>query len=612
MPGFVALFGRDPDVALGLEAATAALSRRPGDRSGTDHCAEVPLHLGWIERAQSVAGVRPCRNATGDVSLWLYGELFGDAASCPEDAIGLYERHGDAFVAKLNGWFAGLLVDRRRDRALLFNDRYGVGRVHLRQSALGLGIATEPAPLLLGPSRRRVSAQALAESFALGCVLRDRTIFEGVSLLPAGSLWVLEPDGTAKRGAWFDLRSWEEQSPLPDDVFAERMRDTFSSVLPAYVNSADIGMSLTGGLDGRMIMAWSGVAPGSLPCYSFGGPFRDCHDARIAAEVAASCGQPHRILRVDDTMLREFPALARECVRVSGGTMDVSGAVELYVNRAAREIAPVRLTGNYGSEIVRGHVAFRPQRLRADFYEPEFARHLAAAAQAYADERRVRDQTFIAFKQVPWYHHARASVERSQLDVRSPFLDNALVELMYRASPRALRDPSACLELIRSGRADLARIATDRGLRHGQPGWRDRARRAVLDFSAKAEYAYDYGMPTWLTRVDRALSLLRPERLFLGRHKFYHFRTWYRRQLADYVQDTLLSATAKARAPYRAGVIDAMVREHVRGEGNHTDEIHRALTHELIQQTFIDPGFAGATTPSAARLRGWAAQPASP
>lgn len=611
MPGFVAFFGPDPDLALGLDAATAALTRRAGDRSGTDRCAVLPLHLGWIDRAQSVAGVRPCRSADGELSLWLYGEVFGHAAACPEDVMRLYEQHDEGFVAMLNGWFSGVLVDRRRRRALLFNDRYGVGRVHVRRSALGLGIATEPGPLLAASNRRRLNPGALAESFALGCVLRDRTIFEGVSLLPAASLWTLGPDGTVTPGVWFDHRSWEEQSPLSDDVFAEQLRDTFGRVLPAYVNGAHVGMSLTGGLDGRMIMAWSRAAPGSLPCYSFGGPYRDCHDARIAAEVAASCGQPHRILRVDDTMLSEFPDLARQCIRVSGGTMDVSGAVELYVNRAAREVAPVRLTGNYGSEVIRGHVAFRPQRLRADLYEPEFAHHLAAAVQAYADERRVRDQTFIAFKQVPWYHHARASIERSQLDVRSPFLDNALVQLMYRASPRALRDPGACLELIRAGQPRLARVATDRGLRLGRPGWRDRARRAVLDFSAKAEYAYDYGMPQWLTRVDRALSALRPERLFLGRHKFYHFRTWYRRQLADYVQDTLLSPTARARAPYRSGVLDAMVREHVRGGANHTDEIHRALTHELIQQTFIDHAFAGDTMPSGARSRGWASHPLS-
>ena len=34
-------------------------------------------------------------------------------------------------------------------------------------------------------------------------------------------------------------------------------------------------MSLTGGLDGRMILAWANLSPGILPCYTFGGTYRD-------------------------------------------------------------------------------------------------------------------------------------------------------------------------------------------------------------------------------------------------------------------------------------------------------------------------------------------------
>ena len=48
-------------------------------------------------------------------------------------------------------------------------------------------------------------------------------------------------------------------------------------------------MSLTGGLDSRMILAWAQAAPGSLPCYTFGGPYRDCADVRIARQLATIC-----------------------------------------------------------------------------------------------------------------------------------------------------------------------------------------------------------------------------------------------------------------------------------------------------------------------------------
>ena len=47
-------------------------------------------------------------------------------------------------------------------------------------------------------------------------------------------------------------------------------------------------------------------------------------------------------------------------------------------------------------------------------------------------------------------------------------------------------------------------------------------------------------MPQWLARIDHVLSPFRLERLFLGRHKFCHFRVWYRDALSRYVREVLV------------------------------------------------------------------------
>jgi asparagine synthase (glutamine-hydrolysing) len=347
-------------------------------------------------------------------------------------------------------------------------------------------------------------------------------------------------------------------------------------------------MSLTGGLDGRMIMAWARPEPGAMPCYSFGGMFRDCHDVTLARRIAAMCGQSHQTLTAGPQMLSEFPQLAARCIETSDGTMDVSGAVEVFMNRLAREISPVRITGNYGSEIVRGNVAFRPRRLNAELLAPQMESLVAAAEALYYAERKVSDLAFIAFKQVPWHHQSRLAVEQSLLTMRSPYLDNRLIALMFRASPtmRVSRGPT--MELIHEGHAGLASLPTDRGLVYGQSTWAVRLQHAMREFSAKAEYAYDYGMPNRLARLDRMLTPLHPERLFLGRHKFYHFRLWYQRQLAPFVRDLLLAPNASAQVWYRPGALRAMVEEHIHGRANHTLDIHRALTLELIQQRLLE------------------------
>src|SRR5262249_42018972 len=144
-----------------------------------------------------------------------------------------------------------------------------------------------------------------------------------------------------------------------------------------------IAMSLTGGLDGRMIMAWANAAPGSLPCYTFGGEYRDCADVRIARRIASLCGQEHRTLAVGRDFCDDFPRLAERAVYVSDGAMDVTGSVELYANRLARAIAPIRLTGNYGSEIVRGNVAFRPGAVDMQLLNPDYLPLINAAERAY-------------------------------------------------------------------------------------------------------------------------------------------------------------------------------------------------------------------------------------
>jgi asparagine synthase (glutamine-hydrolysing) len=112
--------------------------------------------------------------------------------------------------------------------------------------------------------------------------------------------------------------------------------------------------------------------------------------------------------------------------------------------------------------------------------------------------------------------------------------------------------------------------------------------RAFLEFTFKAEYAYDYGMPQSLAKVDHALSSFHLERLFLGRHKFNHYRFWYRDALSGYVREMLLDSRTLSRPYFDRQNLEAMVQGHLKGNRNYTLEIHTALTLELIHRLFLD------------------------
>jgi asparagine synthase (glutamine-hydrolysing) len=335
-------------------------------------------------------------------------------------------------------------------------------------------------------------------------------------------------------------------------------------------------------------MACAHVNGRRLSCYTFNGSYRDCVDVRIARKVAAACHQPHQTISVGEEFLRHFPRLAEETIEITDGAMDVSGAAELYVNRLARQIAPVRLTGNYGSEILRRHVAFKPRALTAGMFSPDLNRHIVAAASTYSEEAQGNTLSFIAFKQVPWHHYARFALEQSQISVRSPFLDNDLVALAFQAPAEVQETPVFSLGVGLEATPGLSRIPTDRGFSYSAHRITNQLRQSIEELMTKAEYAYDYGMPNWLARIDRVLQPLRLERVFLGRQKFCHFRTWYKNELAGYVREMLLDPRSRSR-PYVNGTnLEACVNAHISGVRNCTVEIHKLLSLELLHRALLD------------------------
>lgn len=529
-------------------------------------------------------------NSTRTIGLALTGEIFslqhedGSATDRPsiDQLLDAYSQVGLRALSRFNGWFSLVIVDRRTSRVILSNDRYGLGRIYWRDTGEGFHFASEAKALLaVLPDTRRLDPRGVAEFLSNGCVLQNRSLYAGIELLPGGSCWTFEQGRLIEKGRHFDPAVWEQRSPIPATDYVDELTRVFSRVVRRYVHDdRGVAMSLTGGLDSRMVLAWGRMRAGTLPCYTFGGPIRDCADVTIARDLARVSGQSHQTLYVEDDFFRAFTDLAARNIHATDGNMDVSGAIELYMNQRAREIAPIRLTGNYGSEILRANVAFRPGRLDRSLFTPEFSGLIDEARDTYEREATVSRISFIAFKQVSWHHYSRFAAERSQLTPRSPFLDNELVELAFRV-PRELEgDPRPLLELITRGNPALDGVRTDRALRTKSTAL-GKLRREWHEFTAKAEYAYDYGMPPWLVRTDSILRPFHLERLFLGRHKFYHFRTWYRDQL----KPALLGGAFDRPLPfYREGIPARLINEHTSGRSNRTTELHKLLTLQMADR----------------------------
>lgn len=278
-------------------------------------------------------------------------------------------------------------------------------------------------------------------------------------------MWTFSPGQRVRKEAYFKRDAWEKQAQLGRGEYYEKLKETIARIIPRYFRGQErVGLSLTGGIDTRMIMAWAPCLPFELPCYTFGGIYRDCEDVKIARQVAKVCQQRHETITVTSEFFPEFPALAEKTVYYSDGCMDVSGSVELYVNRIAREIAPVRLTGNFGDQVLRGAIGFKPRSLSGAVFDPEFARFVQAGIMNYENIAQDSGLSFLAFKQVPWQSYSRLALERTQLTQRTPYLDNDLVALVYQAPPDLIPNRDLSLRLIADGNPALSNIPTDRGV----------------------------------------------------------------------------------------------------------------------------------------------------
>jgi asparagine synthase (glutamine-hydrolysing) len=605
MPGIVGLITRMPreHAERALFHMLGATCREKSYVTGTWVEESLGIYVGWVARENSFSDRMPIRNERGDVVLVFSGDEYPEPGTMQRlNGIGhnsdesgfsylahFYEEDA-SFPKRLNGRFHGLLIDRNRGTSTLFNDRYGMHRIHYHESKDAFYFASEAKAILaVRPELRKIDPRGLGEFVACGCTLEWRTLFEGVHVLPGGSKWVFRSGALAQKEIYFDPHEWESQESLDRERYVQALEEVFSRNLPRYFEGPErIGMSLTGGLDTRMILAWRKGEPGSLPCYTFGSMYRDNWDVRVARRLAKACNQPYQVITPGQEFLERFAHYAEQAVYITDGCVDVSRAPDLYLNEKARQIAPVRMTGNYGSEILRGVRSFKPALPQPGLFRPEVHTYFREAGETYARQLQGHPVSFAAFKQNPWNHYGILALEESQLSLRSPYLDNDIVRTAFRAPRTAVHSNEASLRLIADGNRDLLRIPTDRGLtgRRGLIG--GAASRALREFSFKAEYAYDMGMPQSLARIDHAFRSFHLERLFLGRHKPFHFRIWYRNVLAGFVQEMLLDPRSLSRPYIERKGLEAIVRGHVRGYRNYTTAIHKVLSLELLHRLFLD------------------------
>ncbi len=603
MPGIAGIISRLPaaNCIRTVQTMTAAMQHEHFHTPGNFSVAELGVYAGWVVQENSFAAGQVFENETKDVALIFCGEVFAELevkAQLRRDGhqfaetggawlVHLYEARGDKFFEELNGLFSGLLIDRRQKKVFLFNDRYGMERVYWHETADAFYFATEAKALLrVLPETREFDADGVAHYFGVGCTMGWRSLFRGIQMLPGGSLWKFEGN-TCRKEKYFSPTSWENLPVLSAADYEAQFAATFKKILPHYfAASAPVGLSLTGGFDTRMMLACQPELAVKPVGYTFAGVGHKTLDDKIAARVAAACGLSHQLLPLQKDFFADFADHADRTVFISDGTFGVTGTHEIYFHRLARQLSDVRLTGNYGGEVFRGISTFKPIGLNPQIFNPGFALAVDVAAGQLVIHKTHAD-TFAIFREVPWNIFGSVAVGRSQVVIRTPYLDNALVKLAYQSPPALRKSALPASRLVAANRKILNEIPTDRGYAGNNSGPAFLGRRIFSEVTFKLDYFSNEGLPQKLSLFNPAFRYTAAKLGWAGMHKYLRYSQWFRRELSGFVRERLDTARARHEKYFNPQFLAQVAARHAGGRENFMPEINAILTLEAIERLLL-------------------------
>ena len=273
--------------------ATVALEQGalgPVPASNEDESLELP-GFAALYRPEGPAQVG--RDASGSVTAVVAGEVLeSDAETLARD----YAVRGERALTRLDGSFALLVVDRRAPALVVATDVVKSRRVFVARLGDCAVIATSLQAVPL--SERPIDRSAVICALANGAVLNDRTLFEGVRSLGAGTVLVLDRDGARESRYWSP--SFAADAPLPEGEIDVRMGELLiDAVRRRLPHNETMSLSLSGGLDARGLLGVLAEKLGArdVDCFSYARPDPPGgSDARVAARLASRYGYPHAIV----------------------------------------------------------------------------------------------------------------------------------------------------------------------------------------------------------------------------------------------------------------------------------------------------------------------------
>jgi asparagine synthase (glutamine-hydrolysing) len=521
----------------------------------------------------------------------------------------LYQIYGDDFVDHINGMFAISLWDTAKQKLVLARDRFGEKPLYYGVFDGKLIYASEPKALLAHPSvKAELDLDALREYLSFDYVPAPRSIYKGISKLPAGHMLTVEGGKVGIR-RYFNL-TWSKNGHVPSIGEAAReLSDLLSdAVRMRLVSDVPLGILLSGGIDSSTVAAFAvRHATDKVKTFSIGFEENSFDESRYARQVATHLGTEH----YEATLSVETAAdLISEIGTWLDEPLSDGSLIPTYMlSRFVRHHVTVALGGDGGDELfagypmyyghkVAGYYSSIPRFLRSALIEPVVNRLPVSTANLsfdYRAKRFVRSSNVdIVARHHSWFGSFAGDEQEALLieDVRRQTSGD-----IY-AGPRHIFDscdaPSEiertqCLDVNFYMAEDILtkvdRAAMAVSLETRAPFLDPR----VAQFAASLPFEYKLRGSTGKYILKKAVEGVLPAEILSRSKKGFGIpiADWLKGRLNPLMHDLLAPPRLRDQGLFEPDHVQKLIREHERGLASHHKQLWTLLVFQLWYDNFL-------------------------
>lgn len=265
---------------------------------------------------------------------------------------------------RLNGMFAFAIWDRTDKTLILARDRYGIKPLYIAETQRGLVFGSEQKAILARPGTSvSVDRKALLEYFTFQNLFTNRTLVQGISILPAGHYAVVdtrEENPRLKPTQYWDFNFTNPTQKVDRREYIEELDRLFAqAVNRQLVTDVELGSFLSGGMDSGSITAVAAQSIPDLKTFTCGFDLSSASgielafDERVAAEAMSARFRTEHyemVLKAGD-MERCLPRLAYHLEEPRVG----QSYPNFYASQLASKFVKVVMSGAGGDELFGGY-----------------------------------------------------------------------------------------------------------------------------------------------------------------------------------------------------------------------------------------------------------------